>query len=78
VLPAPVQGALLPTGVPLALTATQIPPLLQYSHWPAHGPLQQTPSTQLPLEHSPARPQLEPNPLRPTQRPVAAQYELGT
>lgn len=69
--PAPAHGVRLPTGAPLLLTGVQMPLPLQYSHWPVQALPQQTPSTQLPPPHSPARVQEMPIPLRGTHLPDA-------
>jgi hypothetical protein len=59
-VPAPVHAIREPCGAPV-VTVLQVPMLparSHASHWPAHAPLQQTPSTQWPLVQASAPLQL--------------------
>jgi hypothetical protein len=72
----PLQGErTVPRGAPL--TVTQVPTLpdsAQAWHCPPHATLQQTPSTQLVLVHSPPLWQAVPLPLSGAQAALGAQY----
>jgi hypothetical protein len=78
--PAPVQRKGQQLGTPAAFTTfVQVPSAVapsdfeQKSHEPSHAELQQTPSTQLPLVHSPDRAQVPPSACFATQTCEALQ-----
>ena len=57
--PSEVHAARDPCGAPLVTVVhvPELPGMSQAWHWPPQAALQQTPSTQIPLAHSPAPPQ---------------------